>query len=358
VLVDDESQSFHRRSQRLREQPAAQERKDQITINTEARDTIRDLFPNIPDNDLNQIIKTAFQKGQGKVGTANELSLIRRAQLAVVAHIRHVYTDYDKLLRQTHYRDARNLVEKPTLRRLVQWRGDDENGKQVLEDVFREVVVISDDEESDEEEHEGMNQFRDVSVEIVSSNTKANHFDPEPLGFEDSLVGHRPGTSHHTNSKRAPNYERFAAPARKEAANDREKLNRRGFSRYQAWNEARAEYRANPIDELVVNDRVVTHSIPDTSISRTDLWMNGSGYRSETSSHAPYKSYHPQVSLPLWSAELGFMTDPMNCWMPPDNTHFDLAGWTIADLSRTSLRALMKIRQTIFAPTMVLCMNE
>lgn len=34
----------------------------QITLNTDARDAIRDLFPNIPDQDLNQIIKTAFQK--------------------------------------------------------------------------------------------------------------------------------------------------------------------------------------------------------------------------------------------------------------------------------------------------------
>ena len=34
----------------------------QITINTEARDVIRDLFPNIPVKDLSQIIKTAFQK--------------------------------------------------------------------------------------------------------------------------------------------------------------------------------------------------------------------------------------------------------------------------------------------------------
>lgn len=37
----------------------------QITINTEARDVLRDLFPNIPDTDLNQIIKTAFQKVRG-----------------------------------------------------------------------------------------------------------------------------------------------------------------------------------------------------------------------------------------------------------------------------------------------------
>jgi hypothetical protein len=34
----------------------------QVTLNTEARDALRDLFPNIPDTDLNQIIKTAFQK--------------------------------------------------------------------------------------------------------------------------------------------------------------------------------------------------------------------------------------------------------------------------------------------------------
>ena len=34
----------------------------QLTINTEARDAIKDLFPNIPQDDLYQIIKTAFQK--------------------------------------------------------------------------------------------------------------------------------------------------------------------------------------------------------------------------------------------------------------------------------------------------------
>jgi hypothetical protein len=34
----------------------------QKTINIEARDAIKDLFPNIPEKDLNQIINTAFQK--------------------------------------------------------------------------------------------------------------------------------------------------------------------------------------------------------------------------------------------------------------------------------------------------------
>lgn len=45
-----------------RESRHANSEASQITINTEARDVLRDLFPNIPDNDLNQIIKTAFQK--------------------------------------------------------------------------------------------------------------------------------------------------------------------------------------------------------------------------------------------------------------------------------------------------------
>lgn len=53
---------------------------DQITVNTEARDALRDLFPNIPDNDLNQIIKTAFQKVRvnfafiNSVGMADDLA--------------------------------------------------------------------------------------------------------------------------------------------------------------------------------------------------------------------------------------------------------------------------------------------
>lgn len=41
--------------------PPAESEVSQITINTEARDAIKDLFPNIPQHDLFQIIKTAFQ---------------------------------------------------------------------------------------------------------------------------------------------------------------------------------------------------------------------------------------------------------------------------------------------------------
>lgn len=47
---------------RVEDRARAASEVSQVTINTDARDAMRDLFPNIPDHDLNQIIKTAFQK--------------------------------------------------------------------------------------------------------------------------------------------------------------------------------------------------------------------------------------------------------------------------------------------------------
>jgi hypothetical protein len=120
--------------------------KDQVTINTEAKETIKDLFPNIPDNDLFQIIKTAFQLGRGRVGTAEEIPLPRRATLSVVAHIRHVYTNYDKLLRRLPYNNARHEVEEETLAKMVEWRGDASDNDGIINEILDDVIVISDED--------------------------------------------------------------------------------------------------------------------------------------------------------------------------------------------------------------------
>lgn len=238
----------------------------QIEINTEARDALRDLFPNIPDNDLNQIIKTAFQKvrgsiisamrkwahacvlnqeqGQQKVGTALELPLARRAQLAVVAHIRHVYTDYDRLLKMTSFHEARSLVEESTLAKLVAWRGDDENGKTVLEDVFREVIVISDDDDSgsDEDENGALSAKRDHSVEYVSSRARAVELPTRQIDFADPASR---GSLRELSEDETPSGFRVIPQVPK-----RNKVDRRGFSRYQAWDRAINRYRnfANSTD--------------------------------------------------------------------------------------------------------------
>ncbi|PWY66133.1 hypothetical protein BO94DRAFT_570270 [Aspergillus sclerotioniger CBS 115572] len=220
----------------------------QTTINTEARDVLKDLFPNIPDNDLNQIIKTAFQKGQRKVGTAVELPLARRAQLAVVAHIRHIYTDYDRLLKATSFHEARTLVEEPTLAKVVQWRGDDENGKTVLEDVFREVIVISDDEDSDTEGEVPPSVDRDHSVMVVSSNPRADELQTKPLNYANPTLR---DTQIDISDDEAPPGFRFIPEAPR-----RHKIDRRGFSRYQAWDRAINRYRniANDTDQRRLHD--------------------------------------------------------------------------------------------------------
>ncbi|KAJ5827746.1 hypothetical protein N7447_004509 [Penicillium robsamsonii] len=206
----------------------------QITLNTEARDALKDLFPNIPDKDLNQIIKTAFQKGQKKVGTATELPLARRAQLAVVAHVRHVYTDYDRLLKTTSFHEARGIVEHTTLAKVIEWRGDDENGQTVLEDVFREVIVISDDEDSESEEDAAASAgHRNTSVEILPSDTRAHEIRCQPINT--NPLG--PDLPRELSEEAPPGF-RFVtrAPAT-------ETINRRGFNRYKAWTRAVREYR-------------------------------------------------------------------------------------------------------------------
>ncbi|CEL11413.1 hypothetical protein ASPCAL14515 [Aspergillus calidoustus] len=215
--------------------PAETNSVSQITINTEARDVLKDLFPNIPDNDLNQIIKTAFQKGQRKVGTAVELPLARRAQLAVVAHIRHIYTNYDRLLKTTSFHEARATVEQPTLAKLVEWRGDDENGKTVLEDVFREVIVISDDEDSDIESEPQPLHGRDTSVEVISSNPVVEELQMRPLDHDGAALR---GTHFENLEDEAPPGFRFIPEVPKRA-----KIDRRGFSRYQAWDRAINRYK-------------------------------------------------------------------------------------------------------------------
>ncbi|THC98232.1 hypothetical protein EYZ11_002314 [Aspergillus tanneri] len=207
----------------------------QITINTEARDVLKDLFPNIPDNDLNQIIKTAFQKGQRKVGTAVELPLARRAQLAVVAHIRHIYTDYDRLLKTTSFHEARSTVEEPTLAKLVEWRGDDENGKTVLEDVFREVIVISDDDDSDVEGDAPESVDRDYSVEIVSSKPCVEELQTKPVNYANPSVR---GSQIDISEDEAPPGFRYVREVPR-----KRRVDRRGFSRYQAWDRAINRYR-------------------------------------------------------------------------------------------------------------------
>ena len=103
---------------------------------------------------------------------------MRKANLAVVAHIRHTYTNYDELLRNgVSWAEARRGVEQFTLDKLISWRGeDDQDDDPYMEDVLREVVIISDDEDADAPES-GVDQ-------AASSNLMQN--EPSATMFPDT----------------------------------------------------------------------------------------------------------------------------------------------------------------------------
>jgi hypothetical protein len=68
-----------------------------------------------------------------------------------MAHIRHIHTDYESLLRTTTRPLARLRIEPKCLRVLLKWRGEDDEVE--FEERTEEVIVIedSDDEDSDDE---------------------------------------------------------------------------------------------------------------------------------------------------------------------------------------------------------------
>ena len=117
---------------------------------TQVRAAIKELFPRIPEEDLEQIVQHAWEKDSRRVGTNATLDLPRRVQLAVIARIRHTYTDYDFLLKAFEWKEARRITEPGCLQKLIEWRGehDDENDNE-LEEIVRETIVIDDDDVDD-----------------------------------------------------------------------------------------------------------------------------------------------------------------------------------------------------------------
>ncbi|KAK6084939.1 hypothetical protein SCUP234_03122 [Seiridium cupressi] len=141
---------------------------DRYQMMKDADAVLRDLFPRIPNTSRVEILNHSFDKdnkyfnGKEKVGMAEDLSLARRVQLAALSHIRHTMTRYDDLLKEGQkWENARKAVEKPCLDTIVKWRGDEETGRDQLDEILREVIEISDDEdtEDDTSEEEAAHRF-------------------------------------------------------------------------------------------------------------------------------------------------------------------------------------------------------
>ena len=179
--------------------------------------------------------------GTPLVGLAPNISLSRRVQLAVLAHIRHTHTRYDHLLRETSYVNARKAVETLCLDILVKWRGDEETGRDQLDEILREVVVISDSEDEgedaeDEDEGESSDSTGDTLAqaslpERVRMQRLTTVRSPGPSAHPEPTVPDAPyGFDGQPAQVPQPRYLTRAAKRDRRA----EKKAQRGFFRYQA----------------------------------------------------------------------------------------------------------------------------
>ncbi|TVY84399.1 hypothetical protein LSUE1_G001838 [Lachnellula suecica] len=165
----------------------------QEEITKQADGAIRDLFPRIPHTDRRQILDHAFTKGalfhgEKTVGLQASIPLARRVQLAILAHIRHTHTRYDELLKETSWMNARKAVEQVCLDVLVKWRGDEETGRDQIDEYVREVVIIPDSDNegegnsSEEDDSDDVGEVTtESSVEVISMPNSRNQQRPSAL---------------------------------------------------------------------------------------------------------------------------------------------------------------------------------
>ena len=111
---------------------------------------LKDQFPRMPTKTSREILAHGFLKGSGRVGRATRLDEKKRIELAVNAHIRHRFTDYDiylKARRQFGNRrsnprmEARQRIKEQIKSISNSWRQDANGaGIEACQDPIRAAV--------------------------------------------------------------------------------------------------------------------------------------------------------------------------------------------------------------------------
>jgi hypothetical protein len=191
--------------------------------------------------------------GEPTVGLQTNIPLSRRVQLAVLAHIRHTHTRYDKLLRETSWMNARKAVEPVCLDVLVKWRGDEETGRDQMDEIIREVVIITDSEEEDDSSDDEDSSEEEGEVTSVSSTEpQISHLQqrlPAPMERNRPLIASTPGVTEDEDVD-------DPISSRTRARPQKDKKAQRGFKRYQAaWEDAvhRRQDSSHPVARAYSN---------------------------------------------------------------------------------------------------------
>ena len=111
---------------------------------------LKDMFPSMPSKTCWEILAHGFLKGSGRVGRATRLDEKKRIELAVNAHIRHRFTDYDIYLKASRHFGTRRSNPRMEARQRIKeqiksiansWR-QDANGAEIeaSQDPIRATV--------------------------------------------------------------------------------------------------------------------------------------------------------------------------------------------------------------------------
>ena len=183
--------------------------------------------------------------GEPTVGLQPDIPLSRRVQLAVLAHIRHTHTRYDQLLKETSWMNARKAVEPVCLDFIVKWRGDEETGRDQMDEILREVVIITDSEELDDssESYGSSDEDGEVASSSSASMSKPASRNQNQPAIQQNQVS-EPDAASQWKQDMERGIKAADSIARQEqfkANNEvqRSKRTQRGFKRYQAaWDDA------------------------------------------------------------------------------------------------------------------------
>ncbi|KAG9235466.1 hypothetical protein BJ875DRAFT_270317 [Amylocarpus encephaloides] len=284
----------------------------QDAINKQTDAAIRDLFPRIPNTDRQMIIAHAFQKGvlfhgEPTVGLQADMPLSRRVQLAVLAHIRHNHTRYDKLLRETTWINARKAVEPVCLDILLKWRGDEETGRDQMDEILREVVIITDNEDDSSEDDGSEDDSSEEEGEITSASSEGVPSEPAYRIQQRPIA---PNPVHPPKKRR-----KGPPPPDPNAISTRTRSRRaKGFKRYQAaWDDAihRREYLSSHSTGLhsglplgdITNQQLppnqISHSTSGVRSYDRTLDFQATGHqRGDSYPAARPEPFHPQHHQP------------------------------------------------------------
>ncbi|KAK5168024.1 uncharacterized protein LTR77_006591 [Saxophila tyrrhenica] len=135
---------------------------------------MREMFPKMPEAEIEKVINRAWEAGTGRVGTSKDVSMTRRVQLAVLSHIRHQHTDYDYLLRAFGWERARREVEPYSVKIIKEWQGENaQDDDSELEWCKREVFVIPDDDDEEDEDEDEEDKIHAETIIIPDDDDEA-----------------------------------------------------------------------------------------------------------------------------------------------------------------------------------------